>query len=358
MNLKTLPFFSLIKVKNAIVFFIVFSVFFLLFGATSAFAIELTIGGDFSVQNRNYNGDVNMMIEQNNLTLVGVEGEDVVSILLATAELEDKNVGEDKVVSITNVILVGEDAGKYTVSYLNAPTTTVTISQALVSVSADNKTKIQGNVDPEFTFQIITGGLLGGDTFTGQLSRDPGNGVGTYNITRGTLSVDDGNNGDNYNFIFQTGTLTINRRPSSQSRSVSTSVISRFENLVNIGNTQTAQNLKNQWAHLFDDVSSEEVSVVFSERAQTQGDFEVRDLKINMTGFDVRNLQILLNKNNFIVANSGAGSPGNETSFFGPATQRALQNYQQAHNISPASGYFGQITRGHMKSIGLDGLWW
>lgn len=37
----------------------------------------------------------------------------------------------------------------------------------------------------------------------------------------------------------------------------------------------------------------------------------------------------------------GAGSLGNETTLFGLATYRALVEYQRAHNITPASGWFG-----------------
>ncbi len=70
-----------------------------------------------------------------------------------------------------------------------------------------------------------------------------------------------------------------------------------------------------------------------------------RDLTLGSTGEDVRNLQKFLNSNGFTVATTGAGSPGNESDYFGPATQNALARYQAANGISPASGYFGPLTR-------------
>jgi peptidoglycan hydrolase-like protein with peptidoglycan-binding domain len=70
-----------------------------------------------------------------------------------------------------------------------------------------------------------------------------------------------------------------------------------------------------------------------------------RDLEVGSQGEDVRALQRLLNAQGFPVAQSGPGSAGNETDFFGPATQQALAAFQSARGISPASGYFGPLTR-------------
>jgi len=70
-----------------------------------------------------------------------------------------------------------------------------------------------------------------------------------------------------------------------------------------------------------------------------------QDLSLGSTGQDVQELQRYLNQAGFTVAASGSGSLGNETSYFGPATQAALIKFQQAHGILPANGYFGSATR-------------
>jgi hypothetical protein len=70
-----------------------------------------------------------------------------------------------------------------------------------------------------------------------------------------------------------------------------------------------------------------------------------RDLNVGSTGSDVRALQIFLNFRGFLVALFGAGSPGNETDFFGWATHGALARFQEAYGIQPASGYLGEKTR-------------
>ncbi|RJQ35304.1 hypothetical protein C4566_01005 [Candidatus Parcubacteria bacterium] len=78
----------------------------------------------------------------------------------------------------------------------------------------------------------------------------------------------------------------------------------------------------------------------------------MRDLDLGSEGEDVRALQIYLNQSGFYVATSGAGSPGNESTYFGPATQDALARFQRANNISPAAGFFGVITRTFVNDDG------
>jgi hypothetical protein len=65
----------------------------------------------------------------------------------------------------------------------------------------------------------------------------------------------------------------------------------------------------------------------------------------------VRQLQIFLNNNGFTVANSGNGSPGNESNYFGPFTRTALAKFQLAVGIKPSNGYFGPITRSYINSL-------
>ena len=74
------------------------------------------------------------------------------------------------------------------------------------------------------------------------------------------------------------------------------------------------------------------------------------DLTTGSLGSEVKALQELLNAKGYTVATNGAGSVGNETTTFGSATRAALIKYQQAKGITPASGYFGPITRASINS--------
>lgn len=76
-----------------------------------------------------------------------------------------------------------------------------------------------------------------------------------------------------------------------------------------------------------------------------------RNLKLGMTGNDVKELQKFLNNNGYIVAPSGPGSLGNETTFFGQLTKKAVIKFQKDHDITPTAGYFGPVTRAVVNSL-------
>jgi hypothetical protein len=82
---------------------------------------------------------------------------------------------------------------------------TGTIIVRSITVTADNSGKVQGATDPlPFTYQITSGSLVNGDSFSGLLTRDAGEALGTYAITQGTLGLS-----ANYALAFNNGVFTI-----------------------------------------------------------------------------------------------------------------------------------------------------
>jgi hypothetical protein len=76
------------------------------------------------------------------------------------------------------------------------------------------------------------------------------------------------------------------------------------------------------------------------------------DLTVGSSGQDILVLQRLLNKDATTrVANSGNGSPGKETTYFGDATKIAVAKFQQKYGISPANGFVGTLTRQKLNEI-------
>lgn len=69
------------------------------------------------------------------------------------------------------------------------------------------------------------------------------------------------------------------------------------------------------------------------------------NLTMGALGAEVKALQIFLNAHGYVVAASGPGSSGNETTTLGSRTRAALIRYQKAKHITPAVGYFGPMTR-------------
>jgi hypothetical protein len=96
----------------------------------------------------------------------------------------------------------GAVAPNYTIVYNPG---TLTVNPASLLVTANAATKPYGAADPAFTY-TVSGFVNGDDTsvFSGSLSRAPGENVGTYPLTQGTLSA-----GSNYTISFTGNYLTI-----------------------------------------------------------------------------------------------------------------------------------------------------
>jgi hypothetical protein len=77
-----------------------------------------------------------------------------------------------------------------------------------------------------------------------------------------------------------------------------------------------------------------------------------RDLQAGSSGSDVKMLQQILNMwPETMISASGAGSPGNETMTFGPATKAAVIKFQMKYGITPAAGYAGAKTRAQLMTL-------
>jgi len=73
------------------------------------------------------------------------------------------------------------------------------------------------------------------------------------------------------------------------------------------------------------------------------------------TGGQVMDIQKFLNSHGAQVAATGAGSPGNESSYFGSKTRAAVASWQAANGIAPAAGYWGPISRAKANSMCVPG---
>jgi hypothetical protein len=86
-------------------------------------------------------------------------------------------------------------------------TASVTVASIKITVKANTETKVYGDLDPELTY-TFTPALLSGDSFSGNLTRDPGVKAGIYAINQGSLALK-----GYYTIIYQGANLTITARP-------------------------------------------------------------------------------------------------------------------------------------------------
>ena len=104
-------------------------------------------------------------------------------------------------------------------------------------------------------------------------------------------------------------------------------------------------------------VSSTPVPGVAAKSSATSlGTITSRSLKKGVTNAEVKILQKILNSDpDTIIATTGSGSPGNETTFFGAATLKAIKKFQEKHDLSsPGDEGYGNVgpkTRAKLNEI-------
>jgi murein L,D-transpeptidase YcbB/YkuD len=100
----------------------------------------------------------------------------------------------------------------------------------------------------------------------------------------------------------------------------------------------------------------QEVTVLRPVSGLPAGFIFSNQLRERAMGDAIRYLQRALNADpETRVANSGVGSPGRETNYFGPATKRALIRFQQKHNL-PVTGVVDAATRAKVNEILQNGV--
>ena len=123
-----------------------------------------------------------------------VEGDKLTGAL---TRAEGENASE---YDITQGTLKASD--NYEVTFVGAK---LKITKAKLTITAEAKTKVYGEKDPELTYKAE--GLVEGDKLTGALTRAEGENAGEYDITQGTLKAS-----DNYEVTFVGAKLTISER--------------------------------------------------------------------------------------------------------------------------------------------------
>ena len=128
----------------------------------------------------------------------------------AAAAFSDKNVGNDKSVNVTGILVTGADAGNYTAN--TTAVTTANITPATLTGTAGNQTRLYGETNAPFV--VTYGGFVTGEDasiLTGTLNvsttADAGSPVGSYSINPS------GQSAPNYNVQYVPGVLTIARAP-------------------------------------------------------------------------------------------------------------------------------------------------
>jgi filamentous hemagglutinin family protein len=118
-------------------------------------------------------------------SIYGLHGGDTAGIVtglsVSTVAAATSNVGSYAINASGSAVSVSGQAYRF----INAPGT-LTVTPRSITVTADNQSRVYGNANPVFTYQVGGSGLVNGDTLSGALATSASN-VGVYGITQGTL---------------------------------------------------------------------------------------------------------------------------------------------------------------------------
>ncbi|MDH1701931.1 YDG domain-containing protein [Comamonas terrigena] len=168
-----------------------------------------------TAQDRTYDGTSDASLGTGNAAFTGRFGNDQLSVASASGSFANKNAGDGKTVSISNIVLGGADAGNYTLVNTSG-TATASIAKASISavtgITAQNRT-YDGTTDVNLNYDV-TGfsGLLGNDELSvtsasgAFANKNAGDGK-TVHITGITLG---GNDAGNYTLANDSATATAN----------------------------------------------------------------------------------------------------------------------------------------------------
>ncbi|WP_304062759.1 YDG domain-containing protein [Pedobacter glucosidilyticus] len=149
---------------------------------------------------------------------------DVLTAAYTTATFDNKNVGNNKTVSISGISISGTDAGNYTVN--TTTSTTAAITRKALTIIADNKEKFEGEVNPLLTISYT--GFVGGENNTVLTSQPIISTTATVSSLQGDYPITvSGAVSENYAISYQNGILTV--KPGAPT-SVSLAGVTLYEN--------------------------------------------------------------------------------------------------------------------------------
>jgi hypothetical protein len=170
----------------------------------------LGITGSFTAENKVYDGTTAATVSNRSLTGVLPQDEGDVILIGGTASFTDQNVGEGIQVTASGMTLDGSKAGNYSLTIIDS--TTANITKVLLTITADDKSREYGELNPELTASY--GGFVNGEdesvldtpvelgTIADQMSP-----VNNYEITAS------GATDANYDITLENGILTVTSAP-------------------------------------------------------------------------------------------------------------------------------------------------
>ena len=198
---------------------------------------EVTISG-ITANNKEYDGNTSATVNASGATITGkVDGDDLTVSVAAGSTFDSADAGS-RTVTLGTLTLGGTSDGNYTLATAgNQTEAAANITARDLTVKPDSgQRKTFGDADPALTYAYS--GEVSGETpvFDGALSRETGEDVGTYNITKGSLELKDSGTfkAANYNLVLDTAVVTFEITKGTYGGSAPTTTVNILKNYAGV----------------------------------------------------------------------------------------------------------------------------
>lgn len=199
---------------------------------------EVTISG-ITANNKEYDGNTNATVNASGATITGkVDGDDLTVSVAAGSTFDSADAGS-RTVTLGTLTLDGTSAGNYTLATSgNQATATANITVRDLTVKPNSGQRKSYGTTPDPVLAYTSTGTVTGETaaFDGALSREAGEDVGQYDITKGSLELKDSGTfkATNYNLVLDTAVVTFEITKGTYGGSTPTTTVNILKNYAGV----------------------------------------------------------------------------------------------------------------------------
>ena len=199
---------------------------------------EVTVSG-ITANNKEYDGNTNATVNASGATITGkVDGDDL-TVSVATGSTFDSADAGSRTVTLGTLTLDGTSAGNYTLATSgNQTTATANITVRDLTVKPNSGQSKSYGTTPDPVLAYTSTGTVTGETaaFDGALSREAGEDVGQYDITKGSLELKDSGTfkATNYNLVLDTAVVTFEITKGTYGGSAPTKTVNILKNYAGV----------------------------------------------------------------------------------------------------------------------------
>ena len=199
---------------------------------------EVTISG-ITANNKEYDGNTNATVNASGATITGkVDGDDL-TVSVATGSTFDIADAGSRTVTLGTLALGGTSAGNYTLATAgNQTEAAANITARDLTVKPNSGQSKSYGTTPDPVLAYTSTGTVTGETavFDGALSREAGEDVGQYDITKGSLELKDSGTfkATNYNLVLDTVVVTFEITKGTYTGSTPTKTVNILKNYAGV----------------------------------------------------------------------------------------------------------------------------